>query len=217
MKLETIYNELKNIIDNGNDFNFIKYMDLMEKIEKAIRTEASYKTSSKTRVSAIKRVASKQESRPALKGYGFYEDYKVVTDSYHLIAIHQDVMPIPLVGTKEDLQSLGIDYKDYMEKYGRESIINATYPNLKAIIGFNRDNELPMIDMDDLLAFIKTHKKEKNPLYQIGECYYNPQFVKNVVDVLGKDLKIWYQGEYKPLYFENKNGEFGLVLPIKKY
>ena len=217
MKLETIYNELKNMIDNGNDFNFIKYMNLMEKLEKAIRTETSYKTTSKTRVDAIKRVASKLEYRPALTGYGIMDDFKVVTDSYHLIAIHQDEMPLPLVGTKSDLENLGIDYKEYMEKYGRTSLINATYPNVKSLINFSRDNEIPMIDMDDLTAFIKLNKSNKNATYQIGECYYNPQFVKNVIDVLGKDCKVYFQGEIRPLFFENNDGEIGLVLPIKKY
>ena len=57
-----------------------------------------------------------------------------------------------------------------------------------------------MVDMDDLTAFIKTHKKydgrDKDNLYKIGDLLVQPQFVKNVVDVLGKDdTKIYFYGE----------------------
>lgn len=217
MKLETIYNELKDMLENGNEINAIKYMNLMEKLENAIRLESAYKTTSKTRVNAIKKVASQDNFRPALTGYGILDDFKVVTDSYHLIAIHQDVMPLPLVGTREELAQVGIDVKEYMEKYGRESVLCHTYPNVKNLINFNKDNELPMIDMDDLTAFIKLNKKEKRPLYQIGEYKYNANYVKNVIDVLGKDCKVYFQGQNRPLFFENSNGEIGIVLPIRKY
>lgn len=66
MKLETIYKDLVNIIED--DMNFIKTLKLKEKLEEAIRKETCYKTTSKTRVNAIKRVASNLEYRPALTG-----------------------------------------------------------------------------------------------------------------------------------------------------
>lgn len=214
MKLETIYNEL---VEYAKEQDFTKLQDLMSRIEKAVRTENSYKTTSKTRVNAIKRVASKNNIRPALTGYSIQNGYKVVTDSYHLIAIKQDEMPLSLAATSDELKELGIDYKEYMEKNGRESIINATYPNVTHILNFNRDQELPMIDMDDLTSFIKLHKKDEE-LYEINGCTFNPQFLKNVIEVLGSEnTKIYFQGENKPLYFENDKNEIGLVLPIKKY
>jgi hypothetical protein len=189
MKLETIYNELKDMVENGNDFNFIKYTNLMEKLEDAIRLESAYKTTSKTRVNAIKRVASKDKARPALTGYGIYGDYKVVTDSYHAILIYQDNMPLEL--------------KD-------------NYPDVSRCIPEQDGEELPMVDMDDLTAFIKLNKKEKEPLYQIGECKYNANYVKNVIDILGKDdTKIYFYGENRPLKFKNSKNEIGIVLPIK--
>lgn len=215
MKTEKFYEELKGIIVD-NRFDIIKYQKLLEKLEKAIREESCYKTSSKTRVNAIKRVASKDNCRPALKGFGIMDDFKVVTDSYHLIAIHQDEMPLPMVATSDELKAMGIDHKEYMEKYGRNSLINATYPNIKAIINYDTSNELPMIDLDDLESFCKLHKKD-NELYKIGEQSFNPHYVKNVVDVLGKEFKIYYQGEYRPLFFVNDKEEIGLVLPVKKY
>ena len=220
MTIENIYNEIKEITKD-NDINYMKFVALRDKLEAEIRKTTCYKTTNKTRVDAIKRVASKEDYRPALTGYGIFGDYKCVTDSYHAILIKEDVMPLPLVATKEQLEKLGIDYNEYQDKYGKTSIINATYPNLMncMTMDYSKDNELT-IDVDDLVAFIKTNKKEiekKNALYTIGSCTYDPRYVKNVIDIIGKDCKIYFQGELKPLYFVNDNEEIGLVLPVKKY
>ena len=204
MKLETIYGELLEIMKNDMDFQ--KALSLKEKLEKAIREETCYKTTSKTRVNAIKRVASKNNIRPVLTGYGIYEDYKCVTDSYHLIAIKEENMPLKLVTIDSELAN----------KVGKENCILGDYPNMEVILKYDTSNELPMIDLDDLESFCKMHKKD-NELYKIGEQTFNPHYVKNVVDVLGKDLKIYYQGEYKPLFFVNDKEEIGIVLPVKTY
>lgn len=214
MKLETIYNEL---VEYAKEQDFAKLQDLMSRIEKAVRIENCYKTTSKTRINAIKRVASKNNIRPVLTGYGIIEGYKVVTDSYHLIAIKQDEMPLPLVATSDELKELGIDYEEYIAKNGRESLINGVYPSLKWVLNFDRSQELSMVDMNDLTSFIKLHKKDEK-FYKIGEGLYDPQFVKNVIEVLGvENTKIYYQGENRLLYFENDKNEIGLVLPVRKY
>lgn len=204
MKLETIYGELLEIMKN--DMDFVKALSLKEKLEKAIREETCYKTTSRTRVNAIKRVASKDNVRPVLTGYGIYGDYKVVTDSYHLIAIKEDNMPLKLVTTDSELA----------KKVGKENCICGVYPNMEMILRYNTSNELNMIDLDDLESFCKMHKKD-DEVYQIGDQFFNPHYVKNVVDVLGKDFKIYYQGENRPLFFVNDKYEIGLVLPVKKY
>lgn len=205
MKLEKIYEELVSIMKN--DMDVTKALALKEKLEKAIREETCYKTTSKTRVNGIKRVASKLETRPVLTGYGIWNDYKVVTDSYHLIAIYEDNMPLKLVTTDKELAN----------KVGKENCINGVYPNMDSIIRYDTSNELPMFDLDELEYTYKLGKKDKDVLFKIGEQNFNPQFVKNIVDVLGKDLKLYYQGEFKPLFFVNDKNEIGLVLPIKKY
>ena len=205
MKLETIYGELLEIMKDGMDVT--KALSLKEKLEKSIREETCYKTSSKTRVNAIKRVASKMNSRPALTGYGIWNDYKVVTDSYHLIEIYEDNMPLKLVTTDKELAN----------KVGKENCINGVYPNIDSIIRYDTSNELPMFDLDELEYAYKLGKKDKDVLFKIGNQSFNPQFVKNIVDVLGKDLKLYYKGELKPLFLVNGKNEIGLVLPIKKY
>lgn len=207
MKLETIYADLLDIMKN--DMDFVKALSLKEKLEKAIREETCYKTSSKTRVNAIKRVASKDNSRPVLTGYGIYGDYKVVTDSYHLIAIKEDNMPLKLVTTDNELAN----------KVGKENCICGNYPNMESILRYDTSNELNMIDLDDLESFCKMSKNGKNKdiLFTIGTQTFNPQYVKNVIDVLGTNVKIYYQGENRPLFFVNDKDEIGLVLPIRKY
>ena len=208
MKLETIYTELLKIINNGMSTRDMK--NLLEKLEQKIREETCYKSTSKTRVNAIKRIASKYEDKIALTGYGICNDYKVVTDSYHLIAIKQEDMPLKLVTTDKEL----------VKKYGKENCIYQIYPEMNNIINFNKDyyNTIK-IDYDDIAQFYKLHNKYADKeLYSINDDYYNIKYLKNVIDVLGTNLTIYQSQETcRPLYLINENNELGIVLPIKKY
>lgn len=210
MKLETIYNELLDIMKNEMDFT--KALKLKEKLEKAIREETCYKTTPKTRVNAIKRVASKLEIRPALTGYGICDDYKVVTDSYHAIMIHEDNMPLKLVTTDRELA----------DKVGHENCINANYPNFTSFINFDKSNYgISNLDYDDIESFYKMHKKNADKeLYEIKGNFYNVIYLKNIIDVLGTDTTLYVPIEVnsnRPLYVINRNNEIGLVIPCKKF
>lgn len=215
MSIETIYNELKEI---NKELENLYIKELLAKMEKEIRKNASYKENGKTRNNAIIKVASKSDIRPVLQGYGILGEYKGVTDSYHAILIKQETMPLKLVATSSDFEKYDFTEEEYKEKYGEDSIITATYPDLTKYISINYDksNELKL-DLTDLLAFIKMNKKEKSPLYRLGECLYNAKFIKNIIDIIGKDCKIYFQGEYRPLYFVNDKEEIGIVLPVKTY
>lgn len=207
MKLETIYNDLVDIMNN--DMNFDKALKLKEKLEQAIREKTCYKTTSKTRVNAIKRIASKIEDRPALTGYGIYEGYKCVTDGYHLVAIHEENMPLKLVTIDKEL----------VDKVGRENCINADYPNMEHIINFDKQyyDEITL-DYDDVMQYYKLHKKNaENEPYEINGKYYNIIYLKNIIDVLGTDLTVYQSKEHtRPMYLVNKANELGLILGIKK-
>lgn len=209
MKLETIYNDLIEIINDN--MNATKVLKLKEKLEKAIREETCYKTSSKTRVNAIKRVASKMNDRPALTGYGICEDYKVITDSYHAVMLKDNNIPLKLVTTDTNLAN----------KVGKHNCIYANYPNAKSIINFDRNYYKTItLDFDDIAQFYKLHNKnaEKEP-YKIKEQYFNIKYLKNIIDALGTDLTVYLSidNKYRPIYFENKNRELGLIMPTKKY
>ena len=83
--------------------------------------------------------------------------------------------------------------------------------------GFCDKHKGEYTNMEDLMAFIKTNKKDKNALYKLGENFYNATFIKNVIDVIGEKCKIYFQGDLKPLYFVNNNDEIGIVLPVRTY
>lgn len=208
MKLETIYNDLIDIMKH--DMNFTKALKLKEKLENAIRLETCYKATSKTRVNAIKRVASKWEDRPALTGYGIKDGYKYVTDSYHAIKIKEDNMPLKLATTDSELAN----------KVGKENCINATYPDLDKIMQFDKSKYKAIkLDYNDIEQFYKLHKKNaKDELYQIENKFYNIIFIKNVIDVLGTDTTAYIiEDEIRPMFIENKENELGIILPVKKY
>ena len=209
MKLETIYNDLMEIIKD--DMDFTKVLKLKEKLEKAIREETCYKTTNKTRINAIKRVASKMNERPALTGYGICGDFKCITDSYHAVMLKDDNIPLKLVTTDNELAN----------KVGINNCINVNYPNFNSFINFNKDYYKTIeLDFDDIAQFYKLHNKNaEKESYKIDNKFYNIKYLKNVIDVLGTDLTIYSSNdnEYRPIYFENKNGELGLVLPIRKH
>ncbi len=211
MKLETIYAEIKENIENP-----LGLVKLLEKIEDEIRTQTSFKTTPKTRVNAIKKVASKDKVRPILQGYAIQDEFKVVTDSYHAIAIHQDEMPLPLVATSDELEKLGFkSEEEYKEKYGNTSLIPGVYPNLRQFWDFDKSNEI-QVNLDDIEVFYKTNK-DKKAGFEINGCTYKISYLKNLIDILGKDLKWYFTGEINPLYVVNSDGEIGLVLPFKTY
>ena len=209
MKLETIYNDLIEIINDN--MNATKVLKLKEKLEKAIREETCYKTSSKTRVNAIKRVASKLNYRPALTGYGICEDYKVITDSYHAVMLKDNNIPLKLVTTDTNLAN----------KVGKHNCIYANYPDFKGIINFNKTYYKTItLDFDDIAQFYKLHNKNaEKEVYKIEEQHFNIKYLKNIIHVLGTDLTVYLSidNKYRPIYFENKNGELGLVVPTRKY
>ncbi|MBQ6628566.1 MAG: hypothetical protein IJI98_11185 [Methanosphaera sp.] len=208
IKLETIYNDLVDAMND--DMNVMKFLKLKDKLEQKIREETCYKTTSKTRINAIKRVAAKDEVRPVLTGYGILGDYKCVTDSYHAIMIHEDNMPLKLVTSDNELA----------KKHGKENCICGTYPNFENIFpNIEEDYEEVKIDLNDMEQFYKLHKKNaKVETYKINNMNVNIIFLKNVIDVLGTDINVYVpKNEYKPIVIINKDNEKGLVLPIKKY
>ena len=212
MKLEKVYSDLLDIINN--DMDLLKALKLKENIEKAIREETCYKTTSKTRINAIKRVASKQDVRPSLQCYGIVNvnnvEYKVITDAYHLIAIKDDNIPLKVCTTDNNI----------IEKVGKDNCYIGDYPIKESVFNnyfsINKDNPITL-DYDDVMAFYKLHKDDKNELFKINNITCDIKFVKNVLDVLGKNVKVYTSEDTAPIWFVNEKEELGLVLPIKVF
>ena len=71
-----------------------------------------------------------------------------------------------------------------------------------------------------LKAFYKLNNKEKDiekRLYDINGSNYDIKLLKNVIDIIGETEKVYYLGNTSPLYFENNEGEIGLVLPVRTF
>ena len=212
--IEKIYTDLCKATEGNCDV--AKLLKLKEDIAQTIRENTCYKTTAKTRVNAIKRVASKDDCRPVLNGYGVYNDYKVVTDSYHLIAIKED--NIPLKPVVNDIEK--------EKKLGKENCIFGTYPNVQNIIDFNIDKnenyiEYKKFDLNDIEAFYKMNKSKgpREALYEIGDITCSIIYLKNVIDVIGEKFKMYVPKDNynRPIYIINDKKEIGLVLPVKIY
>ena len=88
MKKENILNILRDSIKN-NDWLIIN--NLIDRLEKDIREETSYKSNSKSKINAIKKICKCNENlRPVLTGYNIAEDGKYeITDSYRAYRLNK--------------------------------------------------------------------------------------------------------------------------------
>lgn len=144
------------------------------------------------RENALKRIIKNVKDNN-FKGYQPYNDFKIVTDKFCLVAIkEEDMTPFEVMQAKYDYLWL------------------LTYDTSKQV----------QVNYEDLKAFYKLNNKEKDiekRLYNINGCTYDIKLLKNVIDIIGEVDKVYYIGEQKPLYFENNNGEVGLVLPVRTF
>lgn len=189
MKLETILNELNKYFET-DDINILSV--LKDKLIKTIKLETCYKTTCKSRVNAIKKIASKDDYLPALTGYGVMDNYKVITDTYHAIAIIEDNIPL--------------EFKE-------------NFPDLHHAFNFNPEYYHPTtIDFNDVMSHYKMYKNDLNNPYKIENVCVNVKYLKNIIDVLGESITVYVpNNNYRPLYFKNNNNELGLLCPIKTY
>ena len=155
-----------------------------------MKLETCYKTTCKTRVNAIKRIASKE--RANLTGYGVMDNYKVVTDTYHAIAIIDENIPL--------------EFKE-------------NFPDLHNSFNFNHEYyNTTTIDFNDVMSHYKMYKNDLDKPYKIENVCVNVKYLKNIIDVLGKSITVYIpNNDYRPLYFKNNNDELGLLCPIKTH
>ena len=79
------------------------------------------------------------------------------------------------------------------------------------------------IDIADIRAKLKIEKAEKKHkyftcIYDIGESYYNAEYLIDCYTILGGDnIQFWQpkNGELIPSIFESENGK-AIILPVKK-
>ena len=146
----------------------------------------------KQRENALKRII-KRVQYDNFKGYQPYNDFKIVTDKFCLVAIkEEDMTPFEVMQAKYDYLWL---------------------------LTYDTSNQV-QVNYEDLKAFYKLNNKEKDlgkRLYNINGCNYDIKLLKNVIDIIGETEKVYYLGNTSPLYFENNEGEIGLVLPVRTF
>lgn len=211
MKKENILNILRDSMENKD---WLIVHNLIVKLEKDIREETSYKSNSKSKISAIKKICKYSEKlRPVLAGYNIADDGKYeITDSYRAFRLNKMDMPVLRVGLEKTEDEIVNDIQ----------IINGVYPNLKNILPTFNDDEIVSLNFDDVLYAYKTRSKDDSKnLYNLKSksysVYVDIVYLKETLDILGKDLKCSLNGEHRPVLFQNKEQEQGLIMPVKKY
>lgn len=201
MKLENIYNKLNNINENEN---FIEVKLLLEEIKQAILEESCLKTTSKSKINAIKRVLKNVDDFKAVyKGWKKYGEYKVICDGYQLYMMKNVDIP-----AKEVVEEIP-------EGENKENYILGAYLNVENIFP-EQYSERINLDTKEILTAVKTKQDMiKITTENNNIVYANPLYIKNAIEILGENVKIYYTGEIKPIVFENEEGEKGMVLPIR--
>ena len=185
---------------------------LIEELKEDIRLETSYKSNSRSKINAIKRVCRTQaKTRPILSGYSIYDDKYIFTDSYQVYCINPIDMPIKRVGEQTE-----------EEKHNGIETIPGKYPDVKRILKPMNYDELVELDLNDIMYHYKIRKAK-----DINSCKYELKsnnltaivdinYLKTAIDILGKDVRcsLYKAGSYNHIIFENDKKECGLMLPI---
>lgn len=167
-----------------------KLEQLKELLEATIRDNLALKTNNKSRVNAIKRILKSNviKARPKLQGCGVLDDKYVFTDTYQLAVIND---------------SLGYEVKK-------------DFPNVKSLCDrFMQSDTMLYVDLEDLLYCYKVKEDYKNAYFNNITFDYN--YLKNAIDVMGKDTKIYTNDEKNVLIFRNSNDEMFIVMGKKKF
>lgn len=210
MKNDKILLELKKYLKE-KDGMILK--NLIEKLEQDIRETSAYKGGNRTKIATIKRI-TKVKDKPVLNGYSVLDNGNIVfTDSYRAFEINKIDMSIKEVIKEYDLN----------KEMSKDNYIIGNYPNITNIMSsydiYKGDNV--ELDIQDIMYQFKirdTKNKDKN-IYIIKlkdyEIAVDVQYLKEMFDILGTDLIVRANGELKPLYMENKQGEKGILMPIR--
>ena len=103
---------------------------------------------------------------------------------------------------------------------------NLEYPNVEYFFGqkYTADSELIIPNVAKLKAYIKDqtarHKKERGCriLYNFGkdQPMVQAHMLSIAIDIMVGEYKAYYKGENSALYFEDKNGNEVLLMPVSK-
>lgn len=201
MNNTTLINKLNKIRLSDN---YIYELDsLILELENEIMTTDTFKDKSKKQrtkkaLSFLNKLS--KGTRPILGYTDIQNDYQVFTDSYEAFYL-KDHLELPKVPD------------------------NMNYPNVSCFIDKLSTDIQIELDFNYYLNGLKTKQfSPENKAYfkdenkNINICFDTKLF-KNVIDILGTtDLKVYYNGDFRPLLFINENtGDKAILLPCRQY
>lgn len=198
MKIENIYNKLKKINDEKN---FVAIDLLLREIKQAILEESCLKTTSRTKINAIKRVLN--NDRGIYAGWKKYNDSKVICNGFELYMIKNVDIP-----AKEVVEVIP-------KNANKDDYIVGNYLNIEYVFPQEYTEKIK-INIKEILTAVKLKERmiklftEKNNI-----VYADSKYLKDAIDILGENVEVYYTGQKAPIVFENENGEKGIVLPIR--
>lgn len=208
MELQSIYHRLVHYITTKNINEILVLKD--DILKEIIRNGGNYtKCISSDRTKGILRIAY-NNTQPILKGYGICKKYKCVSDNFHAVMIYEDNIPLKLVSNDKDV---------YM-KLGDDKCVYGIYPDFKKLIKFNKDKYNTInLNINEIMVHYRLYEmNEKDNIYYIDDnVIVDIVCLKNIIDVLGKDVKCYVRKDNtsKPIYFINEKNEMGIICPIK--
>lgn len=183
--------ELKEMIGTHTDKAIIEYIDKLiehEEEQERILLNKCNKTLNGYKA-AMKVLKSKHvKNRPILqKAHQYTSGVTVFTDTIQAYQLNDNRYNLPLGD--------GINY-----------------PNMTPI--FKSACNYEPVDLPSITD-LKIAIEKKEPHVVIGDAWLNPQLLLNAYAILG-DVKGYYSSPTRPIRLENKDGELGIVLPLRK-
>ncbi len=186
--------------------------EIITNIKLDIKSNVNYKTTNKTRLSAIKKVLNKNKDiRPILSGYHVNYNNKIeFTDSYRAYELNETELPFKQVVDKKD------------DNYDDDTMILGCYPSLTNM--FKKEDDMDNneytkinIDINDVIGAYKT-REDRYTTYSLyandTEIRVNVSYLKETLDILGKDVTCYGKKKNEPIFLYNKNNETCLLLPV---
>lgn len=174
------------------------------------------KPSDKKRLKAIEKLLKVNEKiRPVLSSFSVQDGLCCITDSYELYELNENYLPFKISKTSKQTDD---EINKYASKYGL-NIQEGIYPDFSNLLPKTEPVEIVTINLNDELLKIKTQKEKIGQINgKIITVGYDLKKMKNLIDILkiDNDFEIELYGDIKPLIVR-KNGEIGLILPIKIY
>lgn len=220
----------RGIIDNNKEYTIevdFSNLWLMEKIEILEKTKSPIQRIdvtedtivSKSRLNAIKKFLSTNNSRPLLNAYSPCEEGGIIiTDSYSLFRLKCNYLPFKVAF------SANYNNKDaYIEKYGQyfEDVIEGLYPDTTRILDYSNAKDKVVFNIKEIKEQkknkVKTLKFKTTGDYEITLDISKLVDLFKILDIKEDAVVGFVSSDTSPVFVFNEEKELGLVLPIKTY